>query len=65
MAVQKIIRITAKVNGFRRCGVAHSDVATDYDAVRFSKEQLEILKAEPMLVVQESEQDDPKGNAKK
>lgn len=52
-ASKKIIRITAKANGFRRCGVAHPAQATDYDAVRFSKEQIEILKAEPMLVVQE------------
>ncbi|MGQ0622763.1 MAG: HI1506-related protein [Panacagrimonas sp.] len=65
MARKNIIRITAKVNGFRRCGVAHSAEPTDYDVVRFSREQLDILKAEQMLVVQEIEIEVPDGPAKK
>lgn len=52
-APKKVIRITAKQNGFRRCGVAHSIEPTDYDLRRFSTEQLDVLKAEAMLVVQE------------
>ncbi|HHR6222747.1 TPA: HI1506-related protein [Providencia alcalifaciens] len=45
------IIITAKVNGFRRCGIAHSDTATEYPDDHFTKEQLATLQAEPMLVV--------------
>lgn len=45
------ILITAKVNGFRRCGIAHSDTATEYPDDHFTKEQLATLQAEPMLVV--------------
>ncbi|MCK1142218.1 HI1506-related protein [Providencia stuartii] len=45
------ILITAKVNGFRRCGIAHSDTATQYPDDHFTKEQLATLQAEPMLVV--------------
>lgn len=45
------IIITAKINGFRRCGIAHSDTATEYPDDHFTKEQLAALQAEPMLVV--------------
>jgi hypothetical protein len=47
------IRITAKKDGFRRCGVAHPSTATVYPSDRFGKKELDILKAEPMLVVEE------------
>ena len=47
-----MIRITAKKDGFRRCGVAHPKSATDHPDNRFTAEQLKILQAEPMLVVQ-------------
>lgn len=47
------IRITAKVNGFRRCGVSHPSTATEYPSDQFSKKEMEILKAEPQLVVEE------------
>ena len=46
------IRITAKRAGFRRSGIAHPAVATDYPDERFSAEELERLQAEPMLVVE-------------
>lgn len=46
-----MITITSKKNGFRRCGIAHADVATSYKDDAFSAEQLEILQAEPMLTV--------------
>lgn len=47
-----MIRITAKVPGFRRCGVAHPAEATDYPNEAFTKEQLAVLQAEPMLAVE-------------
>lgn len=45
--------ITAKKDGFRRCGMAHSSDAVKHKDGTFTEEQLAILKAEPMLVVQE------------
>jgi hypothetical protein len=53
--MNKIIRITSKRDGFRRGGIAHPFKATDYDVSVFSKKQLEALKSEPMLVVEEAE----------
>lgn len=47
------IRITAKQDGFRRCGIAHPATPTEYPGDQFSKKELEQLKAEPMLVVEE------------
>lgn len=52
---QKIVRITARRDGFRRAGIAHPVTATDYPVKAFSKAQLELLKAEPNLVVEELE----------
>lgn len=46
-----MITITSKKAGFRRCGIAHSDLATSYEDDAFTPEQLEILQAEPMLTV--------------
>ncbi|MFH1028489.1 MAG: HI1506-related protein [Pseudomonadota bacterium] len=46
------IRITAKKDGFRRCGVTHPAQPTEHPDDAFSKKDLEILKAEPMLVVE-------------
>jgi hypothetical protein len=45
------ILITAKVAGFRRCGIAHSDQTTTYPDDQFSAAQLRELQADPMLVV--------------
>lgn len=45
--------ITAKRDGFRRCGMAHPAIAVEHKDGAFTEEQLAILKAEPMLVVQE------------
>ena len=47
-----MIKITAKQEGFRRCGVAHSAAPTEYPDDHFSKEDLASLKAESMLVVE-------------
>ncbi|HIE4894534.1 TPA: HI1506-related protein, partial [Yersinia enterocolitica] len=45
------IQITAKRDGFRRCGMAHSDKTQTYADGHFSPSVLAELKAEPMLVV--------------
>lgn len=46
-----MIRIISKKEGFRRCGVAHSETPTDYDDDHFTEEELERLNKEPMLIV--------------
>jgi hypothetical protein len=51
-----MIVITAKKDGFRRCGVAHSKNPVEYPDGHWSKKQLEILHAEPMLVVSETDE---------
>jgi hypothetical protein len=48
-----MVRITSLQEGFRRCGVAHPAGATDYPDDRFTKAELAILKAEPVLLVEE------------
>ncbi|EQB2066965.1 TPA: hypothetical protein PXJ50_001676 [Yersinia enterocolitica] len=45
------IQITAKRDGFRRCGMAHSDKTQTYADGHFSPSVLAELMAEPMLVV--------------
>ena len=45
------VQITAKKDGFRRAGVAHPAVMTEYADDAFTTEQLALLKAEPMLTV--------------
>ncbi|HCU2117806.1 TPA: hypothetical protein OUI25_001239 [Klebsiella pneumoniae] len=45
------ITITAKRDGFRRCGVAHRDVPVTWPDGSFTDEQIGILLAEPSLVV--------------
>lgn len=51
----QILRITSRRAGFRRCGVAHPAEATDHARGRWSAEEIEQLKAEPMLIVEEVE----------
>jgi hypothetical protein len=51
--------ITAKRDGFRRCGLAHPASPVEHKDGAFTAEQLAILKAEPMLVVQEMAKTDP------
>ncbi|MEW6427324.1 MAG: HI1506-related protein [Thermodesulfobacteriota bacterium] len=46
-----MIVITAKQDGFRRCGRPHSKEPTEYQDGHWTAEQLASLKAEPMLVV--------------
>lgn len=49
----KVLRIAAKREGYRRCGVGHSEAAVDHAIDSFDEKQIEILKADPMLVVAE------------
>jgi len=46
------IRIASIKEGFRRCGIAHSREPKIYADDHFSKEELRILQAEPMLKVE-------------
>lgn len=50
----KIVTITSKRDGFRRCGIAHSGTV-EHPADKFTKEQLAALQAEPLLVVSVAE----------
>ena len=64
-----MIKITSKRHNFRRCNAAHPKGATVYPDDRFSKKDLKILKAEPMLTVEvleeegEKKETKPKGKA--
>lgn len=55
----KILRIIAKKPGFRRAGLAHPDHAVDHPVDAFTPEEVEAMKSEPMLVVQELDVPDP------
>lgn len=50
------ITITAKRDGFRRCGVAHKDSPVIWPEGSFTADQIAVLKAEPMLVVYDGAQ---------
>lgn len=45
-----MIRITAKKDGFRRAGMAHAGTC-EYPDGRFTSDELALLQAEPLLVV--------------
>jgi hypothetical protein len=60
----KKIQITAKTDGFRRAGIAHSASPQLYDTDRFTSEELKLLKAEEQLVVVEVDVPDEKKNGK-
>jgi hypothetical protein len=47
-----MIRIKSRQDGFRRCGVAHAEALTEHADDAFTAEQLAVLKAEPMLLVE-------------
>lgn len=51
----KVLRIRAKRDGFRRAGMAHPATPTDHPLDALTADQVEALKAEPMLVVEEVE----------
>ncbi len=48
-----MLRIRSKTDGFRRCGVPHSSEWKEHPDGAFTPEQVDILKAEPMLQVEE------------
>jgi len=50
-----LIRIRSRKEGFRRCGVVHSTAWSEYPAGRFSADELNILRNEPMLQIEEAE----------
>lgn len=50
-----MIRITAKQDGFRRCGLAHPSQATEHANDAFTAAELKTLQSEPMLMVQITE----------
>lgn len=52
-----VIVITAKRNGFRRCGVAHSDQPTTWHQDDFTDEQWEELSKEPQLFLAVEDRD--------
>ncbi|RNM18208.1 hypothetical protein EFS38_20180 [Dickeya undicola] len=45
------IQITARVEGFRRCGIAHSAKTRTYHDDEFTAAELATLEAEPQLIV--------------
>jgi hypothetical protein len=54
-----MIIITAKRDGFRRCGIAHRATPIEYPDEAFTPAQLVLLRAEPMLDVQHIEEAAP------
>jgi hypothetical protein len=60
--MSKIVRITSRVEGFRRAGVPHSKTPTDYPLETFTRAQLKALEAETRLTVEvlEAEDEEPK-----
>ncbi|OJF90636.1 hypothetical protein AX761_23340 [Rhizobium sp. 58] len=49
---QPILRITPKVAGFRRGGIAHPAGVTDYNSLSLSPSAVEAILSEPALVVE-------------
>lgn len=58
----RLIRITCRQPGFRRAGLAHPARA-EYPAETFSAAQIALLRAEPLLDVQEIEAPGDPGGA--
>jgi len=48
-----MLKIKSKKAGFRRCGIPHPAEVVEYPDDRFTKAEIAILKAEPMLLVEE------------
>ena len=55
MTMTKLLRITSRREGFRRAGIAHPARPTDHPLDGFTEAQIEVLKGEPMLIVEEVE----------
>jgi hypothetical protein len=48
-----MVRVTAKVDGFRRAGRIWSTMPTIFPTDTFTQTELDALRAEPMLIVEE------------
>lgn len=59
------LRITSKIAGFRRAGLAHPATPVDHLVEKFSAEQIDALKAEAMLTVEEIDTEPTKRGATK
>ncbi|KTT00123.1 hypothetical protein NS376_16065 [Pseudomonas oryzihabitans] len=57
------ITITAKIDGFRRGGIAHSAAGTHYPEGYFTEAQLKAFRREPQLVVVEGAAEAPSDDA--
>lgn len=53
------ITIRSRREGFRRCGIAHSVTPVTYPVEQFGASELDALRCEPMLVVDEPLVGDP------
>ena len=60
--MSKILRISARREGFRRAGIAHTVAPADHPLDTLTAKQIAALKAEPMLLVVEL--DAPEGGKK-
>jgi hypothetical protein len=56
------LKIISKKDGFRRCGVAHPAAPVIHPDGTFTPDQIAILKAEPMLIVEEIPDEKPPKN---
>lgn len=52
-----MIKIQAKIDGFRRAGVAHSMKPIEYEDDFFSDHQMKLLEDEPNLIITKSDSD--------
>lgn len=61
--MEKVIEITAKREGFWRCGIAHSETTRTYPGDFFKPSVLKALQEEPMLIVVVRNKADAEGSA--
>ncbi|MDD2870090.1 HI1506-related protein [Neomegalonema sp.] len=59
----RILRISARRDGFRRAGIDHSARPADHPLDGLTRAQIAALRADPMLVVQELEIEAPEAGA--
>lgn len=57
------LRIISRRDGFRRCGRAWSAAGAVVDSADFSPEELERLRADPVLIVQDADAEPPPSGA--
>jgi hypothetical protein len=55
----KMLRIKTSAGVLRRCGVDFYENPTEYPVARFKPHQLESLKDDPLLIVEEVEEEKP------